>query len=156
MGNTHASLYYHLVFATKNREPFLSQDIQSRLWPYLGGIARQNGFVASSVGGHVDHIHMLISLRPALAVSKAVQLVKAGSSKWVSEQFPTLTEFRWQEGYGIFTISISDVARTKFYIAGQAEHHKKQTFQNEFVAFLERHNLAFDPANPWASGAVPD
>ena len=92
----------HVVFSTKDRRPFLTPDVQERLWPYLGGIARENKMRALKVGGVADHVHMLVSLPSTMAVAKAVQLIKGNSSKWIHETFPNLATFEWQEGYGAF------------------------------------------------------
>jgi REP element-mobilizing transposase RayT len=91
-----SSSLYHCVFATKAREPFLTLEIRERLWPYLGGIARENGMKALAVGGVADHIHLLVSLPATIPLSKAMQLLKGNSSKWIHETFPALHSFRWQ------------------------------------------------------------
>jgi putative transposase len=103
MSNTYTALNYHVIFSTKNREPWLTEPIRDRLWPYLGGIARENGMKAFEIGGVSDHVHLLISIPATVAVSKAVQLIKGGSSHWIKEQFPKVTAFAWQDGYGAFT-----------------------------------------------------
>jgi REP-associated tyrosine transposase len=103
------SILIHCVWSTKKREPFLSSDVRNRLWPYLGGIARENKMKALAIGGVADHVHMLISLPKTLSVSKALQLLKGSSSKWIHDTFPKLHSFEWQEGYGAFSIGISAV-----------------------------------------------
>jgi REP element-mobilizing transposase RayT len=118
--------------------------IQARLWPYLGGIAKANKMSPLAIGGVADHVHALVSLPATLTISKAVQLLKGNSSKWLHEQFPELWSFGWQEGYGAFSIGLSGVAATKNYIATQAEHHRRKTFQEEFRSFLDKHGLAYD------------
>ena len=94
------SILIHCVWSTKKREPFLSSDVRNRLWPYLGGIARENKIKALAIGGVADHVHMLISLPKTLSVSKALQLLKGNSSKWIHDTFPKFHSFEWQEGYG--------------------------------------------------------
>jgi putative transposase len=138
------SIFVHCVWSTKNREPYLTSDLRNRLWPYLGGIARQNKMKALAVGGVADHVHMLISLPGTLSVSKALQLLKGNSSKWIHETFPKLHLFEWQEGYGAFSIGISAVDATVGYISDQTEHHQKKSFREEFVAMLRRHSLDYD------------
>src|SRR6185437_12178466 len=140
---------YHCVWSTKDRRPVLSPQIQSRLWPYLGGIARANKATALAIGGVNDHLHILISLPATLTISKAIQLLKGNSSKWLHEEFPELRAFSWQEGYGAFTIGMSGVPGTKNYIGKQAEHHKKKSFQEEFRSFLDKHGLPYDEARLW-------
>jgi REP element-mobilizing transposase RayT len=96
----------HCVFATHQRQRFLKPDIRDRLWPYIGGIAREQGLIALGVGGVEDHVHALISLPSTMAVSKAMQLLKGNSSKWLHETYPALCDFAWQEGYGAFSIGV--------------------------------------------------
>lgn len=113
--------------------------------PYLGGIARQNEMKALAIGVTTDHLHTLLSLPATMAVSKAMQLLKGGSSKWVHEAFPRLHGFSWQEGYGAFSVSVSQADKTIAYINGQKEHHRKRSFQEEFLAFLKKHSIDYDP-----------
>jgi REP element-mobilizing transposase RayT len=119
-------------------------EIRERLWSYLGGIAHQNEMTALAIGGTDDHVHLLVSLPATLPVSKAIQLIKGGSSKWIHETFPTMGNFAWQEGYGAFSVGVSGVDDTIAYITNQAEHHRTKTFEEEFISFLKRHNLPFD------------
>lgn len=138
------SIFIHCVWSTKKREPFLSSDVRNRLWPYLGGIARENKTKALAIGGVADHVHMLISLPKTLSVSKALQLLKGNSPKWIHDTFPKFHSFEWQEGYGAFSVGISAVHATVRYICDQAEHHRKRSFREEFVAMLRRHGLDYD------------
>ena len=107
MANTYTSLYYHVIFSTKNREPWIRPELESRVWPYLGGIAREHDMKALMIGGIENHVHLLLGIPPVLAVSKAVQLIKGGSSGWIKETLPGLGGFGWQDGYGAFTVSKS-------------------------------------------------
>ena len=134
------------MFATKLREPLLKREVRERLWPYLGGIARENGMKAMAVGGVADHVHILLSLPATLSLSKAMQLLKDNSSKWIHETFSTLHQFSWQEGYGGFSIGISGVDETCAYIRDQEEHHRTKTYREEVITFLQRHGLCFDEA----------
>ncbi len=138
------SCLIHCVWATKERRPFLKPELQERLWPYLGGIARENGMKALGVGGVADHVHMLISLPSTLAIAKAVQLLKGNSSKWMHDTFPDESDFGWQEGYGAFSIGISGVDDTLAYIRNQAAHHRKLTFRDEVAVFLQKHGMEYD------------
>ena len=138
------SCLMHVVFSTKERRPWITSDIQARLWPYLGGIARENKMKALKVGGVEDHVHVLLSLPSTLAIAKAVQLLKGNSSKWIHETFPKLKMFEWQEGYGAFSIGVSGIDDTIKYIENQAEHHRKQSFKDELKAFLKRHELEYE------------
>lgn len=134
----------HCVFSTKNREKFLKPDIQSRLWPYLGGIARENKMKAISVGGVADHVHILLSIPSTLSLSKAIQIIKGNSSKWIRDTFLNMNHFAWQEGYGAFSIGISDIFRTIRYIQNQEKHHQSKTFQEELVLFLRKQGMNYD------------
>jgi putative transposase len=119
------SCLIHCVWSTKDRERWLIPDLRKRLWPYLGGIAKQNQMKALAIGGATDHVHILLSLPSALSVAKAVQLLKGNSSKWIRETFPKMRSFAWQEGYGAFSVGISGVDATVDYINNQTEHHWK-------------------------------
>jgi putative transposase len=123
MAHTYTSLHYHVIFSTKNREPWLTESIRGRLWPYLGGIARENRMNALEVGGVSDHVHALVAIPATLAVAKAVQLIKGGSSIWVKETFRELPGFSWQDGYGAFSVSESQIETVRDYIRRQVEHH---------------------------------
>jgi putative transposase len=120
MANTFTSLHYHLVFSTKNRHPWLAADSQQRIWEYLGGIARDNHMKALQVGGIEDHVHIVLGAPPTMAVSKAVQLLKGGSCKWIHDHFPALAAFAWQDGYGAFSVSKSQVPEVVEYVAFMA------------------------------------
>jgi putative transposase len=138
------SCLIHCVWSTKNRASFLDSDLRERLWPYLGGIARENKMKAIAVGGVADHVHILASLPATLSVAKAIQLLKGNSSKWIHETFPKLADFAWQEGYGAFSIGISGIEATVAYVRNQEEHHRKRTFREEFVAMLRKHGLDYE------------
>ncbi|MBC7822217.1 MAG: IS200/IS605 family transposase [Planctomycetaceae bacterium] len=138
------SCLMHVVFSTKERQPWIKPEIQDRLWPYLGGIARENKMKALKVGGVEDHVHILLSLPSTLAIAKAVQLLKGNSSKWIHETFPKLKTFEWQEGYGAFSIGVSGVEDTIKYIDNQAKHHRKKSFKDELKAFLKKHELQYE------------
>ena len=138
------SSLHHCVFATKNREPLLTPAIRDRLWPYLGGIARENGMKTLAIGGVADHVHILLSMPATMSISKAMQLLKGNSSKWIHETFSALRAFAWQEGYAAFSIGVSGIEETRAYIRNQEEHHRTRTFREEIIVFLQRHGLPFD------------
>jgi REP element-mobilizing transposase RayT len=138
MAHSYISALFHCVFSTKERHKL-----------YVGGIARENKMKALAVGGVEDHVHLLLSIPSTLSVAKALQLIKGGSSKWVHDTFPKHREFEWQEGYGAFSIGIAQVDDTKSYIANQREHHRTRTYQEEYIAFLERHGIEYDPGYIW-------
>jgi putative transposase len=146
---SYISSYYHCVFSTKERRPLISQPLQERLWPFLGGIARQHKMKAIAIGGMPDHVHILLSLPSTLAIAKALQLVKGGSSKWVHDTFREQWRFAWQVKYGAFGVSVSLLDKIVEYIKGQEEHHRKMTFQEEFLALLKKHRIAHDERYLW-------
>lgn len=149
MPHSFTSQLMHCVFSTKERRPLIDLELQQRLWPYLGGIARENKMKALSIGGTEDHLHLLLSLPSTLSVAKAMQLIKGGSSKWVHDTFPQHHDFAWQEGYGAFSLGISDVKRTIAYIENQAEHHRRRDFKGEFLMFLKKHGIEYDERYIW-------
>jgi len=145
MPSTYSNLLFHIVFSTKERVRLLTKDTRDRLYPYISGIANKNDFKTLIVGGTDDHIHILLSLKPETSVSRAVQLIKGGSSKWIHDNFPDLNIFSWQEGYGAFTVSISQTDVVKNYVTNQEQHHKKMSFEEEYLELLKRNNIDFDP-----------
>ena len=149
MPHSYTSNLTHCVWSTKERLKVIDSEMRPRLWAFVGGIARQNGMRALAVGGIEDHVHVLLSLPANMSVSKAVQLIKGGSSKWVHETFPMRRTFAWQEGYGAFSVSVSHVDATVAYILAQEEHHKKRTFEEEFLSFLRKHGIEFDERFVW-------
>jgi REP element-mobilizing transposase RayT len=146
---SYISSHFHCVFSTKERRRYLTPELRERLWPFLGGIARQNQMKAIEIGGVEDHVHLLLSLPSTMAIAKAMQLIKAGSSKWIHETFPGQRTFAWQEKYGAFSVSVSQLDKTVEYIKGQEAHHRKMTFQEEFLALLSKHRIAFDERYLW-------
>lgn len=145
MAHSYSRCLFHCVWSTQGRQNAIPSAVQERLWAYLGGIARENGFAALAVGGTRDHVHTLLALPATMPVSKAVQLLKAGSSKWFHDSHPEQRSFAWQEGYGAFSIGVSQKDATLQYIARQAEHHAANGFESEYTAFLRRHGIEYDP-----------
>jgi REP element-mobilizing transposase RayT len=144
MAHTYTSLRIHCLFSTKGRTKTISREWRADLWAYMGGIARANGMKAIAIGGTADHVHLLLSIPPTMAVAKALQLIKAGSSKWVHEKTRNKL-FVWQEAYAAFTIGVSQVEATVRYIRNQEAHHTKKGFEEELVQFLKRHGIDYDP-----------
>jgi putative transposase len=149
MANTFSSLNVHCVFSTKERVPVLTPEIRERLWPYIGGIAKQNGLHPKCIGGVADHVHVLLALPTTLGVAKAMQLIKSGSSAWIHQTFQQLRNFGWQQGYGAFSVSISQLPQTIHYIENQLEHHRTRTFQEEYLSFVKAHGINFDAKYLW-------
>lgn len=149
MSHTYVNLLVHCVFSTKERRKVLTSAVREALWPYMGGVARGHGMKAIAAGGTQDHCHLLLSIDSKRCIAEAVQCVKGNSSRWLKRRFPKLEKFAWQEGYGAFSIGISQVEDTIHYINGQMEHHRQKTFKEEFLAFLKRHRLEYDPRYIW-------
>ncbi len=149
MPHSYISSIFHIVFSTKRRMQLIPPDHQSRLWNYLAGIARNHGMQMLAVGGTQDHVHMLVVLRPDMAVSDAVRTLKANSSRWMRE---TDRFFSWQQGYGAFSVSPSQIERAKQYIANQPAHHRTRSFEQEFLAMLQAGNIK---ANQPSDRAAP-
>jgi len=149
MANTYTSLHYHVIFSTKNRVLHFNPEIEQRVWAYLGGIARKHRMTALQVGGGEDHIHALVIAPPTLAPSQIAQFLKGDSSKWIHDEFPALHDFAWQDGYGAFTVSKSHLPEVIRYIRHQREHHRKRTFQEEYLEFLQKHGVEYDEHYLW-------
>ena len=135
-------LTYHIVFATKYRKSSIKEQIQKRLYEYIGVTLRAKKGQLIEIGGVEDHVHILAGLSPTLAVSDVIRHVKASSSKWMREE-GKIESFQWQKGFGAFTASYDRVDAIRNYIRNQKEHHKTKTFQEEYIEFLERHGIEF-------------
>jgi len=138
MPHSYISSIFHVVFSTKQRMQLIRGDRQSRLWNYLAGIACNHGMQMLAVGGTQDHVHMLVVLPSDMALSDAVRTLKANSSRWMRETSPS---FAWQQGYGAFSVSPSQLERVKQYIANQPAHHQTRSFEQEFLAMLQAANI---------------
>jgi putative transposase len=131
----------HLVFSTKDRRKLIPAEFQPQLWAYVAGICKKNEIFVHAVGGMDDHIHSLLQVPASMALGKAVLTVKSNSSRWAREQ---IRAFEWQEGYGAFSVSASNISTVEQYIRNQAAHHRKMSFEEEFVALLKKHGVEFD------------
>ena len=144
MANTYTSLHYHVIFSTKLRERWITPDVEQRIWSYLGGIAGENKMTPLKIGGVEDHVHLVLGVHPAVAISQALKLLKTGSSNWIHNTFPGMKGFGWQDGYAAFAVSKSLLPDVIAYVAGQREHHKTKSFQEEYLAFLRKHGIDYD------------
>jgi putative transposase len=142
MSHTYSQNVLHVIFSTKDRQRIISPDLQPRLWSYTAGVCKKLEIHIHAVGGIEDHIHLLIQIPPSLSVAKAILTVKSNSSRWANEQGH---KFARQQGYGAFSVSSSNIPAVAQYIRNQQEHHKKRGFEEEFVALLKKHGVAFDP-----------
>jgi REP element-mobilizing transposase RayT len=137
------------VFSTKDRQPQLDAVLEKRLYPYLGGITRELGGKLLTVNGVEDHVHLLVAMTATMSIAEAVGKIKGSSSKWVHETFPDRSRFGWQRGYGAFSVSQSQLARVASYIDRQKVHHRKVSFRDEFLRFLQGHGIATDEKYLW-------
>ena len=150
MPHSYTNLLYHLVFSTKDRRPLIDETLRPRLYEYLGGVIRGLSGIVLEIGGIADHVHLLAKLRQDRAVSDILRDLKANSSGWVNDcKLAAPGSFAWQTGYGAFTVSESQIKKVKQYIRNQEAHHHKTTFEEEFVALLRAHGIAYDPKHLW-------
>jgi putative transposase len=149
MAHTFSHLLTHIIFSTKDRQPFLDAALKSRLFPYLGGIIRAHDGKALIINGPTDHIHILASLAAKHSLANLMRELKADSSGWIHKTFPNQKSFSWQIGYAAFSVSHSNLPEVEKYIADQEEHHRKMSFQEEFIAFLKKHEIPYDDRFLW-------
>jgi len=139
LANTYVQSLVHVVFSTKDRRPIIPKTSQSKLWAYMAGICKNEEIFVHEIGGMPDHAHLLIQQPPTMALSDIVYKIKTGSSQWMG------VKFAWQRGYGAFSVSASNIDTVVRYIRTQEKHHKKMSFDEEFLALLKKHGLPFDP-----------
>jgi putative transposase len=145
-----AQIYLHIVFSTKHRRPWLEDKIlRAEMHQYLGGICRNLDSPALIVGGVEDHVHLLCRLSRTHTVAEFLRELKRESSKWIKTKGSALADFHWQDGYGAFSVSASHVEAVQVYIANQEEHHRKQTFQDEFRLILKKYQVEYDERYVW-------
>ncbi len=151
MAQSYTNLIYHIVFSTKNREPLITDEHKPRLYDYIGGTIRGLGGVSLGVGGMSDHVHILAKLRPDKSVSDVMRELKANASGWMKRVFPDASDFSWQNGYGAFTVSASQIKAVQKYIANQDAHHKKHNygFREEFIKILRANDIEFEEKYLW-------
>ncbi|PYS98015.1 MAG: IS200/IS605 family transposase [Acidobacteria bacterium] len=149
MAKSYTNLLYHLVFSTRDRRPLITPDRRARLYEYVGGAIRNEGGISLGIGGIEDHVHILAKLRPDKALSDLLRTLKANSSGWMHDVFPAAKNFYWQNGYGAFSVSSSQVPVVSNYIANQDRHHKNTSFRDEFIQILRAHKVEFDEKYLW-------
>jgi REP element-mobilizing transposase RayT len=148
MPQSFASLHCHIVFSTKHRQPMISSEFRQRLYDYIGGILRNHSCSLIAAGGIPDHVHLLVSLGRTISVADMVRLIKSNSTGWVHDEL-RLRDFQWQTGYGAFAVSYSNIDLVKTYFANQEQHHRGQSFQDEYRELLQRHDLEWDEQYVW-------
>jgi REP element-mobilizing transposase RayT len=144
-----SSILIHLVFSTKHREPLIVPEVEAELHAYLAAIFRECHSPALLINGTSNHVHILFALSRRVAVADLVEEVKKRSSKWIKTKGSELKNFQWQSGYGAFSIGQSNVVALKNYIAGQKEHHRHKSFEEEYRNFLEKYGVAYDEKYLW-------
>ncbi len=149
MSQSLSCILVHIIFSTKMRRPFIHSKIQQDLYSYMAGTAKALDCYVHKIGGVEDHVHLLLSLPRTLTLSKLIEEVKKGSSKWVKTKGEAYKDFSWQKGYGAFSIGQSNFGALQKYIENQAEHHKKVSFQDEFHVFLKKYGIEYDENYLW-------
>jgi REP element-mobilizing transposase RayT len=149
MSHAYSRLHYHIVFSTKDRASFIKPDMKDRLYGYITGIITNLGGVKEEINGIDDHIHILAYCPPKIALADFIGKIKANSSGWVHETWVHRAAFAWQRGYGAFTVSESNIEVVRQYIREQEAHHRRMTFQEEFVTLLDRHRIEYDLKTLW-------
>ncbi len=145
MSHTYTNILIHALFSTKNRQALLTPEIREEIMNYLGGTVNALGGQSLLVNGPSDHVHMLFVQPRTLSIADCMEKVKANSSGWVKDRWPDRRHFGWQAGYAAFSVSPSHVGQVKRYIQNQERHHRKMTFMQEVVAFLDKHGVRYDP-----------
>jgi putative transposase len=150
MSHSLTKLYAHIVFSTKKRFPFLSDNtIRDEMHAYLGGVCKTLDSPPIIIGGVADHVHILVLLSKNHAVSRVIGELKRVSSIWIKTKGGILTKFHWQNGYGAFSIGRSEIDTVRSYIQNQQEHHRKRTFQDEYRTFLQEFEMEYDEQYVW-------
>jgi REP element-mobilizing transposase RayT len=149
MSHSFTNLLYHIIFSTKERRPWLEAELRPGLFACLGSLIKEERGLPLLINGVADHVHILAKLKQDRAVADVVRAIKAHSSAWMHRQDANLAPFAWQTGYGAFTVSYSQVEVVRAYIRNQEQHHRRQTFQQEFRAFLRRHGIEFTEEELW-------
>jgi REP element-mobilizing transposase RayT len=149
VAGTYTKLYYHIVFSTKNRQPFINTEIEDRFHKYIAGIIRGIDETLIEINGTADHVHIITILPPKIAVSDALREIKANSSKWIHETYPDLSKFGWQDGFSAFTVSKSQLEPVRQYIRDQKLHHRQCDFKQELIGLLDKHEIEYDERYIW-------
>jgi putative transposase len=149
MGQSLVKNYIHLIFSTKNRESLIVPPMEQELHAYLGGICNKLDCTVIKVGGYTDHIHILCMLSKKIALMKLIQELKSHSSKWIKTKGTGYGNFYWQDGYGAFSVNSSDINTVIEYISNQQEHHRKETFKDEYRIFLKAYDVEYDENYIW-------
>jgi REP element-mobilizing transposase RayT len=145
----YVKLLYHIIWRPTTREPLITPELEQRLFPYIGGIIRQNKGKLLVANAVPDHLHLYVSMKSEPSIADMLRVVKTNSSKWIHETFPDLKNLNWQKGYGAFSVSYSHEEQVIRYINDQKTHHRKETFKQEFIRFLKQYNIEYDERYIW-------
>jgi len=148
MPSTHLSLHYHVVFSTKERRPWIEPSWRNDLHAYLGRCVKTLDGIPEQIGGVADHVHLLLGLRATHCLADVLREIKKASSRWIHEDM-RVPKFGWQEGYGAFTVSRSNIGVVRQYIETQEKHHSRRSFQDEYLDLLKKHEIEFDERFLW-------
>jgi putative transposase len=144
MANTYSQIYLHVVFSVKGRQNLIHKDWKDELYKYICGITNNKEQKVYAIGGVADHIHILVSIKPNIALSDLVRDIKANSSKWINERELIKGKFKWQEGFGAFSYAQSQLDNVIAYINNQEQHHRKKLFKDEYIDLLQKFNVSYD------------
>jgi len=145
MGHTFSRILLHVIYSTKERKPLLAQDMRAKLLAYTTGIAHNEGVHVLAANAVLDHVHLLLDVKPSHAPSTLIRTIKSNSSRWIHDTYGKRADFAWQSGFGIFSVSESAVNDVIAYIKKQEQHHRKIPFAEELRLFLEKHGVEYDP-----------
>ncbi|PTY01643.1 IS200/IS605 family transposase [Verrucomicrobia bacterium LW23] len=149
MSQSLSNVLIHAIFSTKERAPWLVSEIRDDLWHYLTAILNNIDCPSIKLGGIDDHVHVLFSLSRTMTVADVIKTLKANSSKWIKTKKSELKNFQWQQGYAAFSVSPSSLPQVITYIHNQEKHHKMRTFMEEYISFLDKHGIKYDPKYVW-------
>jgi len=149
MPGTYSNLNFHVVFSTKNRDAIIVSELEEELYRYIAGIVKGEGANLLKIGGTENHVHIVVRLKPTYSIPDILKHIKANSSKWINDRQKIHGRFSWQAGYGIFSISESQLPHTIEYVGNQKQHHQRISFKEEFVGFLEKNGIQYDKKYLW-------
>jgi putative transposase len=144
MSHTFSNLLFHLVWSTKNREPYIKKEMKHRLHSYIRTVIEREGANLLFINGVEDHVHLLVAMPLTMLIPDLIEKIKPVSTKWVIKTFPEIAGFKWQKGYGAFSVGKSNLQAIINYIENQEDHHKKISFEEEFIGFLEAQGIPYD------------
>jgi len=149
MGQSLVKQYTHIIFSTKYQKPLIIDSVEEELYRYIGGICKNMECYPVKVGGYRNHVHILCLLSKKIALMKLLEVLKSHSSQWVKTIDRRMKNFYWQNGYGAFSVNPTQVNRVRTYIENQHIHHRKKTFQEEYLEFLKEYNIEYDERYLW-------